>query len=235
MIEACRRRGIFAAEAGSLAVNALLLDVAKRDEWRAHEAAFREWVDLAIRWNIEEQRAATPEDVAEEVFVETTPRNLSLLQQAPPVRSEVYDTEEELPTAALLSSKITGWFFNLTEDQREELGLLRTPDLKRPHFHTSRRVTSDGTLRFDLIVQLVQKQIVDISGVVREFPIGLTLVIDVTGQVRFVIGRTGVIDRKPELENTARLAITGPMGWQIEDPTADPFAVDYRGMHEARL
>jgi hypothetical protein len=25
------------------------------------------------------------------------------------------------------------------------------------------------------------------------------------------------------------------MGWQIEDPNADPFAVDYRGMHEMRI
>jgi len=154
---------------------------------------------------------------------------------APSVRSEVYETEEELPFAAQLSSKISLWFQGLTNDQREKLGFLRTPELQRPHFHSNRRVTSDGTLRFGLVVQLVQKQIVKVSGINYEFPTGLTLVIDVSGQVRFVIGRAGMGERIPQLENTARLAITSPMGWQIEDPTADPFAVDYRGMHEIRI
>jgi hypothetical protein len=235
LIEACRRRGIFSAEAGSLAVNALLLDVARRNEWRAYESVFREWGDLAIQGDIEQQRAAAPEDIAEDIILDTAPMTLSLMQQAPPVRAEVYETEEELPIAAQLSSKITGWFLGLTDDQREILGFLRTPDLKRPHFHLSRRVTSDGTLRFGLVVQLVQKQVVNVSGVAREFPTGLTLVIDVTGQVRFVIGGAGLAERKPELENTARMAITSPMGWQINDPTVDPFAVDYRGMHETRI
>ena len=163
LIEACRRRGIFAAEAGSLAVNALLLDVARRDEWRAHEPVFREWVDLAIQGDIEQQRAVMPEDGAEDILVDTT--SMGPMQQAPPVRAEVYETEEELPIAAQLSTKITDWFLGLTDDQREILGFLRTPDLKRPHFHSSRRVTSDGTLRFGLVVQLVQKQVVSVSGV----------------------------------------------------------------------
>lgn len=237
LIEACRRRGIFAAEAGSLAVNALLLDVARRNEWRAHETVFREWVDLAIQRDIEEQRAATPDDGADDVFVDTTYMSWSLTQQSPPVLSEASasETEEELPIAAQLSTKITAWFYGLTNDQRDKLGFLPTAGLQRPHFHSSRRVTSDGTLRFGLVVQLVQKQFVLVSGLSREFPTGLTLVIDVTGQVRFVIGGADLAERKPELENTARLAITGPMGWQIEDTTADPFAVDYHGMHETRI
>jgi Single-strand binding protein family len=98
-------------------------------------------------------------------------------------------TEDELSIASQLSSKISTWFGGLTADQRTKLGLLPVESLKRPHFHASRRVTSDGTLRFGLVVQLVQTQFVNVSGVVRQFPTGLTLVIDVTGQVRFVIGR----------------------------------------------
>jgi hypothetical protein len=234
LIEACRRRGIFAVEAGSLAVNALLLDVARRNEWRAYESVFREWVDLAIDWDIEHQRAGTPEDIAEDIILDTAPMTLSPMQQAPPVQAEVDETEEELPIAGQLSSKITGWFRDLTDDQREILGFLRTLPLQRPHFHLSRRVSSEGTLRFGLVVQLVQKQVVNVSGAPLAFPTGLTLVIDVTGQVRFVIGSVGLAERKPELENTARMAITSPMGWQIEDQTVDPFAVDYRGMHETR-
>jgi hypothetical protein len=77
-------------------------------------------------------------------------------------------------------------------------------------------------------------QFVNVSGVPRQFPTGLTLVIDVTGQVRFVIGRAGLTERQAELESAARLALTDPMGWPVDDPSANPFAVDYRGMHEAR-
>jgi hypothetical protein len=235
VIEACRQRGIFAVEAGSLAVNALLLDFASRDKWKDHEPVFSKWVNLAIQLDIEEQRAVTPEDAVEDVPLERTAANWSLVQQAPLVRSETYETtEEDLPAASQLRGEISGWFAKLDEEKREKLGFLRTPPLNRLHFHTNRRFTSDGTLRFGLVVQLVQNQTVDVSGTARELPTGLTLVIDVTGQMRFVIGRTGLTDRKPELEKTARLAITNSMGWPMEDPAADPFAVDYRGMHESR-
>src|SRR6516165_9553398 len=57
VIEACRRRGIFAVEAGSLAVGALLLDSAPRDEWRRHERTFQGWIDLALQLEIESQRS----------------------------------------------------------------------------------------------------------------------------------------------------------------------------------
>ena len=29
--------------------------------------------------------------------------------------------------------------------------------------------------------------------------------------------------------------MTSPMGWAIEEASIDPFAVDYHGMHEARI
>jgi hypothetical protein len=235
IIDACRRRGIFAAEAGSLAVSALLLDVARRNEWRNHETVFREWVDLAIQGDIEEQRALTPDDFIEDVYFESAPTTSNLMEQTPAVRSEAFETETEIEYAAQLSTKITGWFYGLTDEKREALGFLRGSQLKRHHFHSSRRVTSDGTLRFGLVVQLVQMQIVDVSGISREFPTGLTLVIDVSGQVRFVIGRPGLAERKPELENAARLAATSPLGWEFNDASSDPFAVDYRGMHEMRI
>jgi hypothetical protein len=96
IIKACRRRGIFAAEAGSLAVNALLLDIANSAAWSEHEAVFREWVDHAMRKDIEEQRADTPED-AEVAADVNTPR--SFAQQAPAVRSEAVDVEDELDAA----------------------------------------------------------------------------------------------------------------------------------------
>jgi hypothetical protein len=235
IIEACRRRGIFAAEAGSLAVNALLLDVARREAWQQHEPTFRAWVDLAIRKDIEEQRAATPDDGSDEVFIEIAPSSRSFAEQAPPVRAEAYESEEEVPAGGQLNDAIVTWFSGLPADERERLGLLPAADLKPPHFHSSRRVTSDGTMRFGLVVQLVQMQRLDVAGMNREFPTGVTLVIDVTGRVRFVIGTPSVESRKQDMEEMARFAMTSPMGWAIGEASTDPFAVDYRGIHEARI
>jgi hypothetical protein len=234
IIDACRRRGIFAVEAGSLAVNALLLDVARSEEWKKHKIAFQEWVDLAIRENIEEQRAETPEDGDDDAFIETASSSRSLAQQAPPVRAEAYESDEEVQTGSQLRTAIKTWFSNLSAGERKELGFLPAADLKSSHFHTTRRVTSDGTMRFGLVVQLVQMQALDVARANREFPTGVTLVIDVTGKVRFVIGAPGVQSRKPEMEQMARLAITSPLGWPVDEASIDPFAVDYHGMHEAR-
>jgi hypothetical protein len=237
VIEACRRRGIFAAEAGSLAVNALLLDVARDDEWRKHEATFAIWVDLAIRFDIEEQRAATPEDGGDVFVPDLQPQSdRPFAQQAPPVRSDWFDTttQDELPAASQLGAAIITWFTALQADERERLGMLPDPALQRPNFHSNRRVTSDGTVRFGLVVQLVQMQPLVVGGVARSFPRGLTLVIDVTGKVRFVIASSPYESRAQALDNMALSGTTNALGWPVDDPLADPFAVDYHGMHEAR-
>jgi hypothetical protein len=237
VIEACRRRGIFAAEAGSLAVNALLLDVARDEEWRKHEATFSAWVDLAIRSDIEEQRAATPEDAVDS-FVPDSPSTSRPFTQVPPVRSDVFSStiQDELPAATELSDAINAWFSILKPDERQRLGM--SPDitltLQRPQFHSNRRSTSDGTVRFGLVVQLVQMQPLMVAGLSRLFPIGLTLVIDVTGKVRFVIAATPYETRLPDLELMGNSATTNALGWPVNDPLADPYAVDYHGMHEAR-
>ena len=239
VIEACRRRGIFAAEAGSLAVNALLLDVARDDEWRKHEATFSTWVDLAIRFDIEEQRAATPEDGGDVFVPDLQPQSdRPFAQQAPPVRSDFFDTttQDELPAATLLANAIITWFNGLKPDERQRLGMLPDPSLtlQRPHFHSNRRATSDGTVRFGLVVQLVQMQPLVVGGMPRSFPSGLTLVIDVTGKVRFVIGSAPYELHIQDLEKMGLSATTNALGWPVNDPLADPFAVDYHGMHEAR-
>lgn len=233
IIEACRRRGIFAVEAGSLAVNALLLDVARGDEWRKHEDKFSQWVDLAIQRDIVEQRVDIPEDGADQYFEPSLQR--SFAQQTPPVRSEYQESsEDDLPAAGLLVDAISNWFLALSTQDREQLGLLPNEPLRRPHFHSNRRLTSHGTVRFGLVVQLVQMQTLQIDGVGREFPTGVTLVIDVTGKVRFVIGSSGYNSRSMDLEQIARTTMTNALGWMLNDPSTDPFAVDYHGMHEAR-
>jgi hypothetical protein len=73
-----------------------------------------------------------------------------------------------------------------------------------------------------------------VGGVARSFPRGLTLVIDVTGKVRFVIASSPYESRTQNLDNMALSATTNALGWPVDDPLADPFAVDYHGMHEAR-
>jgi hypothetical protein len=59
-------------------------------------------------------------------------------------------------------------------------------------------------------------------------------VIDVSGRVRFVIAAPSVSSRTAEIEQMQNKAMLNPLGWKLTAPAADPFAVDYRGMHEAR-
>jgi hypothetical protein len=105
IIEACRRRGIFAVEAGSRAVNALLLDVASGQTWQKYEkSVFQHWVDLAISTSIQEQRAVTPED---EPFIAppSTTTTRSLANQAPPVRAEAYALQDKALTGGAAAEK----------------------------------------------------------------------------------------------------------------------------------
>jgi hypothetical protein len=157
----------------------------------------------------------------------------NIVQQAPPVRSKSYESDDELEPARLLRNEILSWFGALPADDRSRLGMSVGANLTSVHFHSSLRVSSDGTQRFGLVVQLVEVQTLDISGITRQFPSGATLVIDVTGRVRFVIAATPAESRRPAMESMARLAMTSPMGWPLD--SVDPFAVDYRGMHEARV
>jgi len=229
IIEACRRRGIFAVEVGSLAVNALLLDMASRDNWRTYEQEFSEWVDLAITSNIEDQRLGATEDGDEEWSTEMADGQVAT------VRSETAPSEDEAPAAKRLRAKVLSWFSVLSPDDRERIGLLRDVDLQYTHFHATSHVTSDGQTRFGLVVQLIQLQKIVVDGKVRELPGGLTLVIDVTGRVRFVIGAGKARYGEQELERMAHATTTDAMGWHIEDSSIDPFAVDYHGMHEGRV
>lgn len=236
IIEACRRRGIFAVEAGSLAVSALLLDVASNDAWRAYETEFQKWVDQAIDKDVEEQRTDTPDDSND--TASDIPTAQSFLEPSPAVRSLAAEPQEELNTAKLLQNSIKTWFAGLTQDQREGLGFLRDVPLKYVHFHSNRRVTSAGTVRFGLVVQFIQTQQVTVPpDTPREVLWGATLVIDVTGRVRFFIGAPPMQCRMPELKDMIERAMKNPLGWPLDERAMgkpDPFAVNYHSMHEAR-
>lgn len=229
IIEACRRRGIYAVEAGSLAVSALLLDTATQKDWEPHEPTFRKWIDLALQMEVEAQRRGTFEDEAVEVDLDTT--------NAPTSTQDSWTEAEEEPLeyGKQLRQAIRDWFESLPSPDRVRLGLHPHPELKqRVQVNASRRVTADGSQRFGLVVQLVEVQPEVIAGDTRDVPTGATLVIDVTGQVRFVIATNAVHLRRDAIQETARLAITNAMGWEVMSPSANPLAVDFRGMHEAR-
>lgn len=232
IIEACRLRGIFAAEAGSLAVAALLLDSVPRTEWQPHENTFRAWVDLAIQMLTAEQRAETPED--DDVVLENAMIAPNFRQEA--ISNPTEETSDDVEPARLLRAEIHRWFQSLPSSERERLGL-GTGSLVTDQgigFHPSYRVASDGTLRFGLVVQLVEQQTVAVDGNAATLPTGATLVVDVTGRVRFVIRAKRADHRLGELERAVRQATTDGMGWPVSDAPSDPFAVDYRAMHEER-
>jgi hypothetical protein len=223
LVEACRRRGIFAVEAGSLAVSALLLDTEREQDWQTYQQTFQHWVDLAIRRGTQEQRTDTPDDGDGEVTLD------------PDVRAPLYDAADEDKPSEALRASIMGWFKTIAADERTRLGMRPTAELSSVHFHSSVRVTSDGRQRFGLVVQLVELQKLDIGGVTRNFPSGATLVIDVTGRVRFVIAATSAESRRTAMEGMAQRASVNALGWPIDGAPVDPFAVDYRGLHEARI
>lgn len=232
IIEACRRRGIFAVEAGSLAVNALLLDHARAEDWERHRRDFARWVDLAIMTGVEQQRSKAPDDL-EAISVDALKRR-SPAEQAPPVKSNAAPDEEGTTSSGGLHTMIKRWFENLPQADRARLGMERSAVLRATLVHPSQRVATDGAQRFGLVVQLVQNEAVTIRGVTRDFPTGATLVIDVTGVVRFVVVAKSAESRRAAMEATVDRAMTDGLGWTLDAPPDDPFAVDYRGMHEAR-
>jgi hypothetical protein len=148
--------------------------------------------------------------------------------------AEVSEFEEDVSAAKLLRNAILSWFRVLPPAERTRLGLLVGPDLKGVHFHSNRRVTSDGTIRFGLVVQLVQMHTASIGDGPRDFPWGATLVVDVSGRVRFVVPAPPVESRAREIADMQLRARTNALGWAL-DAVSDPFAVDYRGMHEMRV
>lgn len=232
VIESFRRRGIFAVDVGSLEVGALLLDTPPERDWAVHQSEFRTWVDLAIRIGAEEQRRETPEDEAESV-------DLAGLQQSGQVLSSAIEEAmssqlEDVEPAKLLRSKVEAWFSTLKAGGRKRLGLRPDSIVSSVGFHQSHRVTADGTLRFGLVVQLVEVRTVKVLKQERRMPSGATLVIDVTGHVRFIIRATPAEQRLAQLEEAALAAATNALGWPVAEAPADPFAVDYRGMHEGR-
>ncbi|MFO0618001.1 MAG: hypothetical protein U0414_35750 [Polyangiaceae bacterium] len=237
LIEACRLRGIFAAEAGSLAVSALLLDEAPCEPWANHRETFAGWVDLALAMNSAEQRDATPEDPDEAA---PAPRDDQPFAQRPVVSaSGAFAEASDVGVTRKLAHEIEAWLRQASPVELGLLGITHAQTADVVGFHASHRVASDGTLRFGLVVQFVEVDELVVDGATVKFPRGTTMVLDVTGKVRFLIRSAGSSDRQRELASMAARAHVNALGWHAHGmdlgrPQGDPFAVDYRGMHEGR-
>ncbi len=206
-----------------------MLDGGPRETWLAHEETFRGWIELAMQMEIASQRAAAVEDGGADL--ELVPQGVRATVQEAWAEVE----EEPLEPGRRLRAAIQAWFDGLGAADRERLGMNPQPEYqRRVHYHATRRVTSDGRQRFGLVVQLVEVQTLEVAGGPREVPSGATVVLDVTGRVRFVIPTRAADSRRDALDEAARLALTSAMGWETADPEANPFAVDYRALHEER-
>jgi hypothetical protein len=214
-------------DAGSLAVSALLLEEPANDAWSSQVETFKAWVDVAVLLEVQTQRKREAGDLDRDEEPTTTSS----------VRESWEGAEDEtLDAGKQLRGLIKTWFDALPPPFRVMLGMHPHPELERRiHFHTTSRTTNDGLQRFGLVVQLVEIQQHLVNGVRREVPSGATLVVDVTGRLRYLVAAKPVSARQTELEAAARLGITTPLGWTVDDPTADPLAVDFQGMHEGRL
>lgn len=227
VIEACRRRGIFAEEAGSLSVNALLLDLEARADWTGHESTFQRWIGLAVQINVEEQRDDLKDDFTEEDAEKA--ESADLTQTSPTQSPEV----ALVSTAETLRNDIAQWVTTLAAEELARLGL-SSHDVKVVGTHPSQRITSDGAQRFVLVVLLVESTTLKVLNVDRRFYSGVTLVIDVTGQLRFKVCSKRATERWSEFEETARRAAVDGMGWPLGEQPPNPFAVNFQGMHAGR-
>jgi hypothetical protein len=234
VIEACRRRRIFATEAGSLEISALLLDSGPREDWSQHKETFQRWVDLAVRIGVEEQRESAPEDegdFADWLAAAQVPSDRPVAR-----RTELTSLEPEVEPAKELREAIFDWFVALGAPERERLGLRADSVVQRRdiNFHPSQRPASDGTLRFGLTVQLVERRMVELQGGPTEIPNGALLVIDVSGRVLFTVHANPADKRLSEMKTAVEHAACNPMGWQEDGEASDALLVDYHGMHEMR-
>jgi len=234
VIEACRRRRIFATEAGSLEIGALLLDSGPREDWSRHKEAFQRWVDLAVRIGVEEQRESAPEDEGD--FADWLAAAQEPSDRPVARRTELTSLEPEVEPAKELREAIFDWFAALGGPERERLGLRADSDVQRRdiNFHPSQRPASDGTLRFGLTVQLVERRMVNLQGEPREIPNGALLVIDVSGRVLFTVRANPADKRLSEMKTAVEHAACSPMGWREDGEASDALLVDYHGMHEMR-
>ncbi|HEY3450342.1 MAG TPA: hypothetical protein VGK67_28570 [Myxococcales bacterium] len=235
VIEACRRRGIYAEDSGSLAVGALVLDRADPADWRDDAGRFREWVDLAVRLGIEEQRREPLEDgklAAEAAALgsaEVVQESLDRL-----ATREQSEAEQEVgDIASALWKKIAGWVAGLTRRQRRLLGMKPDDQIRVAGFHPSSRVATHGAPSFGLVVQVVTYETVEVNGAAQKLPYGATLVIDVNGTLRYCVRSRRPESLKAGLAAMALRAQTNELGWPV-DQGESAFAVDYRGMHQRR-
>jgi hypothetical protein len=223
IIEACRRRGIYSSEAGSLSVNALLLDFEPAPTCARHRDEFQHWVSLAVQISTEEQRDDLDEEADAAAEAQTVVATTS--------DAEVAD--KMVVTARTLREAILRWVRGLATDDLARFSLA-TSDVKVANIYPSQRITSDGAQRFVLVVVLVEFFDLVIAGQLQRLPGGVTLVIDVTGQLRFKIASPRPDGRLKEFEGVARNALTNGMGWPVSAGTSNLFAIDFQGMHEGR-
>lgn len=239
LVESCRRRGIVAQEAGSLATQALLLDMEPFEDWKTHRIEFCNWVDLAVQIGNEDWRSEAAEDDPMEISESLQ----AFATSAPSVSSDSVwvdgadSTVDGPELTRQLRLRIEAWVISLDADERRRLGLGTVGGRLIVMFNPSHRLASDGSMRVGLVVQLVQPQTVPVGtlgAVTCPFPAGATMVIDVTGRIRYIVRTATPESRKAQLLDIATRASTTALGWRVAGMDANLFAVDYRGMHENR-
>ena len=141
--------------------------------------------DLSIQKNVDEQRAEHARGRRRHRAGRAPVRRPGWPRsRAPPVRSRRDESDDEIEPARLLRHEILSWYDALPDGDRQRLGLSASARLRSVHFHSSLRVSSDGTRRFGLVVQLVEVHELDIAASAGSFPRAPRSIIDVTGKVR---------------------------------------------------
>ncbi|HEU4546310.1 MAG TPA: hypothetical protein VFR88_08470, partial [Microlunatus sp.] len=162
-------------------------------------------------------------------------------------RSAVEDTVELQDRRKGVARALSGYA------RRHATALGLNPELKIQvrSFHAVFRLAGNGLVKVNVVVQITQTappevaKVRDVGGV--QLRGGLTLVADVDGEVRYVVGRpTPGLDPVRDPGGAARLADLGafvdqfddvdlPGPWRIDDPTATYPSLAYRRGRDRRI
>ena len=236
IIEGCRRRGIFAMDAGSLAVSALLLDSPRREAWCAHEEEFQRWVDLAVQIGAQQQRSDTREDDDEADLDSSGERASQSQQQAPEVISNASGESADSRGAGGDTAPRRDSELVCRSRCRRASGAPIVSRRRSPHGRLSRQSSRDGGR--DLAVRARRSARPDDGrdGRVRrdDVPDRRNARHRRERQAALPRSHKEPRSRRADLERTAALASTNALGWKVDGVADNPFGVDYRGMHEGR-
>ncbi|MEW2480105.1 hypothetical protein AB0876_10985 [Mycobacterium sp. NPDC049093] len=233
MIEAFRQRGIRPLAVGSLAVESLLLEAQSDNAPKDNELA-RIVADLVEVGARELGRTTGPaksstytrKPRAREVTSRSDwdAQQYQSLSEPPREDAQITETEEPDDDWRRLGGRLGSW----VKLNRPNLGLEIDIPAAVVGFHPVHRIAATGELLVEMVAQIVQTMSVedDLGGL--RYRAGLTLVVNIDGQIRYYIRKPFHDDRKQALrDRVAAFDDAYGMGWKPSNPEPNRIVAAY--------